>query len=58
MITTAVLQQDFTNMAAEQKGMKNVGVRGTQHNPYMERAVASLQRNLARFVGTGGAEEV
>jgi phenylpropionate dioxygenase-like ring-hydroxylating dioxygenase large terminal subunit len=49
-----VLQQDFTNMAAVQQGMKSVGFRGTQPNPYMERAVASLHWNLARFLGEGG----
>ncbi|VWX46581.1 SRPBCC family protein [Novosphingobium sp. 9U] len=48
-----VLQQDFTNMAAVQQGMKNVGFRGAQPNPYMERSVASLHMNLAKFMGTG-----
>ena len=48
-----VLQQDFANMAAVQQGMKNVGFRGTQPNPYMERSTASLHMNLARFMGTG-----
>lgn len=48
-----VLQQDFANMAAVQQGMKNVGFRGAQLNPYMERSVASLHMNLARFMGTG-----
>lgn len=48
-----VLQQDFANMAAVQQGMKNLGFRGAQPNPYMERSVASLHMNLARFMGTG-----
>ena len=48
-----VLQQDFANMAAVQQGMKNVGFRGAQPNPYMERTVASLHMNLAKFMGTG-----
>ena len=48
-----VLQQDFNNMAAIQQGMKNVGFRGAQPNPYMERSVASLHYNLSRFMGTG-----
>lgn len=48
-----VLQQDFNNMAAVQQGMKNVGFRGAQPNPYMERTVASLHMNLARFMGAG-----
>ncbi len=53
-----VLQQDFTNMAAVQKGMASGGFRGTQPNPYMERAVASLHYNLARYMGTGAPELV
>ena len=48
-----VLQQDFNNMAAVQQGMKNVGFRGTQLNPYMERSIASLHMNLAHFMGSG-----
>jgi len=48
-----VLQQDFNNMAAVQQGMKNVGFKGSQPNPYMERSVASLHYNLSRFMGTG-----
>jgi nitrite reductase/ring-hydroxylating ferredoxin subunit len=48
-----VLQQDFANMAAVQQGMKSGGFRGTQPNPYMERATVSLHWNLAKFMGTG-----
>ncbi len=48
-----VLQQDFTNMAAVQQGMKSAGFKATQPNPYMERSTASLHMNLARFMGTG-----
>lgn len=48
-----VLQQDFGNMAAVQQGMRDVGFRGAQPNPYMERAVASLHANLARYMGEG-----
>ena len=48
-----VLQQDFANMAAVQQGMKDAGFRGAQPNPYMERAVASLHLNLAKFMATG-----
>lgn len=51
-----VLQQDFGNMAAVQQGLKSGGFRGAQPNPYMERAVASLHTNLARFMGTGAPE--
>jgi phenylpropionate dioxygenase-like ring-hydroxylating dioxygenase large terminal subunit len=51
-----VLQQDFANMAAVQQGMKNLGFRGAQPNPYMERSVASLHMNLSKFMGTGAPE--
>ncbi|MGR4866508.1 aromatic ring-hydroxylating oxygenase subunit alpha [Caulobacter sp. LARHSG274] len=53
-----VLQQDFNNMAAVQQGMKNVGFRGTQPNPYMERSIASLHYNLARYMGTGAPRSI
>jgi nitrite reductase/ring-hydroxylating ferredoxin subunit len=49
-----VLQQDFSNMAAVQQGMKNVGFRGAQPNPYMERSLVSLHYNLSRFMGNMG----
>lgn len=48
-----VLGQDFSNMAAVQKGMRSAGFRGTQPNPYMERSTVNLHRNLARYLGTG-----
>jgi phenylpropionate dioxygenase-like ring-hydroxylating dioxygenase large terminal subunit len=48
-----VLRQDFSNMAAVQQGMKNVGYRGNFPNPKGEGAVISLHRNLARYMGTG-----
>ncbi len=51
-----VLQQDFANMAAVQQGMKNIGFRGAQPNPYMERAVASLHFNLSRYMNAGSPE--
>ncbi|MCB2073809.1 MAG: aromatic ring-hydroxylating dioxygenase subunit alpha [Novosphingobium sp.] len=53
-----VLQQDFNNMAAVQQGMKNVGFKGAQPNPYMERAVASLHYNLSRFMGRGEPHKI
>ena len=48
-----VLVQDFNNMAAVQKGLKTGGFRGCQPNPFRERSIANLHRNLARYVGTG-----
>jgi len=53
-----VLQQDFANMAAVQQGMKNVGFRGTLPNPYMERSIVSLHRNLAAYMGTSAPEPI
>lgn len=53
-----VLQQDFANMAAVQQGMKNGGFRGTQPNPYRERAIPSLHYNLARYMGQGAPHEL
>lgn len=53
-----VLQQDFANMAAVQQGMKTAGFRGTQPNPYMERAIASLHYNLAKYMGTGAPRKL
>lgn len=48
-----VLSQDFSNMAAVQKGMRNRGFRGTLPNPHQERKVTNFHRNLARYMGTG-----
>jgi len=48
-----VLSQDFSNMAAVQQGMKSLGFSGPKPNPYMERSVANLHRNLAKYMGTG-----
>jgi hypothetical protein len=49
----SVLPQDFSNMAAVQQGMKSLGFAGTLPNPYAERAVTQLHRNLASYMGTG-----
>jgi hypothetical protein len=49
----SVLPQDFSNMAAVQQGMMNGGFRGPLPNPYRERSVANLHRNLAKYMGTG-----
>ena len=53
-----VLQQDFANMQAVQQGMKAGGFRGTQPNPYMERAVPNLHFNLAQYMGQGMPEKM
>jgi phenylpropionate dioxygenase-like ring-hydroxylating dioxygenase large terminal subunit len=49
----SVLPQDFSNMAAMQLGLQSGGFRGTLPNPYRERSVANLHRNLAKYMGTG-----
>jgi phenylpropionate dioxygenase-like ring-hydroxylating dioxygenase large terminal subunit len=48
-----VLAQDFSNMAAVQKGMHSRGFRGTLPNPHQERKVTNFHRNLAQYMGTG-----
>src|SRR3984885_1252078 len=53
-----VLSQDFSNMAAVQQGMKSLGFSGTKPNPYMERHVVSLHRNLAKYMGTGAPRDL
>jgi phenylpropionate dioxygenase-like ring-hydroxylating dioxygenase large terminal subunit len=53
-----VLPQDFSNMAAVQQGMKSLGFTGTKPNPYRERAIASLHRNLAKYMGTGAPKKL
>jgi phenylpropionate dioxygenase-like ring-hydroxylating dioxygenase large terminal subunit len=48
-----VIAQDFSNMVAVQKGLKSRGFRGNLPNPYQERKVTNLHRNLARYMGRG-----
>jgi hypothetical protein len=49
-----VIMQDFSNMAAVQKGLKSHGFKGCVPNPYQERKVTNLHRNLAKYMGAGG----
>jgi hypothetical protein len=53
-----VLSQDFSNVAAVQQGMKSLGFSGTKPNPYMERSIVNLHRNLAKYMGTGAPREL
>jgi phenylpropionate dioxygenase-like ring-hydroxylating dioxygenase large terminal subunit len=53
-----VLPQDFSNMAAVQKGMKTRGFSGPKPNPYRERSVVNLHHNLARYLGTGAPRDL
>lgn len=48
-----VLSQDFSNMAAVQQGMKSLGFSGPKPNPYMERSIANLHYNLAKYMNIG-----
>lgn len=48
-----VLSQDFSNMAAMQKGMKSMGFSGPKPNPYMERSTANLHFNLSQYMNAG-----
>ncbi|MES2490164.1 MAG: aromatic ring-hydroxylating dioxygenase subunit alpha [Pseudomonadota bacterium] len=53
-----VLGQDFSNMAAVQKGMKSAGFKGTKPNPYMERSTVNLHFNLAKYMGAGAPRKL
>jgi hypothetical protein len=53
-----VLPQDFSNMAAVQKGMKARGFSGPKPNPYRERSIVNLHHNLARYMGTGAPRDL
>ena len=48
-----VLSQDFSNMAAVQRGMRSRGFRGTLPNPHQEQKITNFHRNLAQYMGTG-----
>jgi phenylpropionate dioxygenase-like ring-hydroxylating dioxygenase large terminal subunit len=54
----SVLPQDFANMAAVQEGLRCGGFRGTLPNPYRERSIANLHRNLAKYMGMGAPKPV
>jgi hypothetical protein len=48
-----VLSQDFSNMAAVQKGMRSRGFRGALPNPHQEQKITNFHRNLADYIGLG-----
>jgi phenylpropionate dioxygenase-like ring-hydroxylating dioxygenase large terminal subunit len=54
----SVLPQDFSNMAAVQKGMKCRGFRGALPNPHQEQSISNMHRNLARYMGTGAPRKL
>ena len=45
-----VLSQDFSNMAAVQKGLRSRGFRGALPNPHQERKITNFHRNLAEYM--------
>lgn len=53
-----VLAQDFSNMAAVQRGMKSRGFRGALPNPYQERKVTNFHRNLADYMGMAAPRRI
>jgi hypothetical protein len=53
-----VFPQDFSNMAAVQRGMKSLGFQGTKPNPYMERSTVNLHYQLSKYMGTGEPQEL
>ena len=54
----SVLPQDFSNMAAVQRGMKSAGFPGTLPNPYRERSTVNLHHQLSKYMGTGAPQEI
>jgi hypothetical protein len=53
-----VLLQDFDNMSQVQRGMRSAGFRGCLPNPKQEAPVTNFHRNLSRYMGRGGPEEL
>ena len=53
-----VLAQDFSNMAAVQRGMKSRAFRGTLPNPHQERKVTNFHRVLSAYMGTGSPQRL
>lgn len=53
-----VIAQDFSNMEMVQVGLKSRGFRGNLPNPYQERKVTNLHRNLAKYMGVGAPRPI
>jgi phenylpropionate dioxygenase-like ring-hydroxylating dioxygenase large terminal subunit len=53
-----VIAQDFSNMIEVQRGLHSRGFRGNLPNPYQERKVTNLHRNLARYMGAGAPRKL
>lgn len=48
-----VIAQDFSNMEMVQLGLKSRGFRGNQPNPYQERKITNMHRNLSKYMEKG-----
>jgi hypothetical protein len=48
-----ILEQDFANMLAVQKGMKSRAFNGSLLNPIQEAAMANLYRSIRQFMNEG-----
>ncbi|QIG81547.1 aromatic ring-hydroxylating oxygenase subunit alpha [Stakelama tenebrarum] len=48
-----VIAQDISNMVEVQRGYKSQGFKGNLPNPWQERKVTNLHRNLARYMDAG-----
>lgn len=53
-----VIGQDISNMIEVQKGMKSRGFKGNLPNPWQERKVSNLHRNLAEYIWMGAPERM
>lgn len=53
-----VIGQDISNMIEVQKGMKSRGFTGNLPNPWQERKVSNLHRNLAEYIWMGAPERM
>lgn len=53
-----VIAQDFSNMIEVQRGLHSRGFRGNLPNPYQERKVTNLHRNLAKYMGSGAPRPI
>jgi hypothetical protein len=51
-----ILDQDFINLHAVQKGMKSRGFVAARPNPMQETSVSNLHRGLRRFMASAGQQ--
>jgi phenylpropionate dioxygenase-like ring-hydroxylating dioxygenase large terminal subunit len=53
-----VIAQDISNMVEVQRGLKSRAFKGHLPNPWQERKVINLHRNLAKYMGVGAPAEL